>query len=135
MTTRILLPTRVDRFAHWLIITGAILAACGSPDDKGLSPKPIPATITAASPTSQSSVVKSPVTVPPAIAVRDQNGDPLAGIEVTFAVTQGSGTITGADSTTDANGEASAASWTLGPAAGLNVVTASIAGSGSAGTP
>jgi adhesin/invasin len=67
--------------------------------------------------------------------VRDQNGDPLAGIKVSFTVTQGNGTITGANRTTDANGEASTASWTLGPAAGLNVVIASIAGSGISGNP
>jgi len=67
--------------------------------------------------------------------VRDQKDDPVPGIEVTFAVTQGSGAITGANQTTDANGEASATSWTLGPAAGANVVTASITGSGINGNP
>ena len=111
---RILVANRSSRFGYWLIITGTILAACGSPDDKGLSPKPTPATVAAASPTSQSSVVKTAVAVPPAIMVRDQKNDPVPGIEVTFAVTQGSGTITGANQTTDANGEASATSWTPG---------------------
>ena len=129
------LANRRNRLAYWLIITGTIPAACGSPDDKGVAPKPVPASITAASPTSQSSAVETKVTTPPAIIVRDQNGDPLAGIDVTFTVTQGNGTISGTDRTTDANGDASAASWTLGPAAGLNVVTASIAGSGIHGNP
>ena len=126
---------RRGRIAYGLIIAGAMLAACGSPEDKSLSPKSVPTDITAASPTSQNSAVETKVTVPPSVVVRDQNGDPLAGIKVTFTVTQGSGTITGANRTTDANGEATAASWTLGPAAGLNVVTASIAGTGITGNP
>ena len=131
---RILFANRSSRFGHWLVITGTILAGCGSPDDK-VSPGPSPATVAAASPTSQSSIVKTEVAVPPAIMVRDQNNDPVPGIEVTFAVTQGSGAITGANQTTDANGEASATAWTLGPAPGPNVVTASIAGSGITGNP
>jgi len=131
---RILLANPSSRLGHWVIITGTILAACGSPDNN-LSPKPTPATVAAASPTSQSSIIKTAVPVPPAITVRDQNNDPLSGIEVTFAVTQGTGTITGANQTTDANGEASATAWTLGPTPGPNVVTASIAGSGINGNP
>jgi hypothetical protein len=46
-------------------------------------------------------------------------------VAVTFAVTAGGGSITGANATTDGNGVAALGSWTLGSTAGDNTVTAS----------
>ena len=45
---------------------------------------------------------------------------------VLLAVTAGGGTLTGAAATTNAAGVATAGSWTLGPAAGQNTVTATV---------
>lgn len=50
----------------------------------------------------------------------------MFGVRVTFAVTGGSGTVTGAIAFTGANGIATVGSWTLGPAAGANTLTASV---------
>ncbi len=59
------------------------------------------------------------------VLVRDQNGDPLAGTTVTFAVTAGGGTLSAATATTDSSGRA-ATTLTLGPQPGTNTVEATV---------
>ena len=76
----------------------------------------------------QSAVPGTAVATPPAVFVRDAQNNPLAGVTVTFAVTAGGGTLTGATATTNANGIATVGSWTLGPAPAINTLTASVAG-------
>src|SRR5207244_365347 len=44
------------------------------------------------------------LSVSPAAQVTDLNGRPVAGVQVTFSVTAGGGSITGATQVTDANG-------------------------------
>ncbi len=61
------------------------------------------------------------------VEVSDQSGSPLAGAEVTFAVTAGGGTLSIEATTTDADGRA-AATLTLGSQAGTNTVQASVGG-------
>jgi hypothetical protein len=85
-------------------------------------------TLTAVSSTSQAAPVGTAVPAPPSVRVADQAGQPMAGVQVTFAVTAGGGTLTGATATTNAAGVATAGSWTLGSAAGQNTVTATAAG-------
>ena len=63
----------------------------------------------------------------PSVRVLDKNGDPLAGASVTFAISSGSGTLSGAIQTTDASGTATVGNWVLG--AGPSAVTATAAGS------
>ena len=73
----------------------------------------------------QSATVGTAVAASPAVIVRDRFDNPVPGVEVTFAVTSGGGTVTPATPvTTDANGIAAATSWTLGTAAGANTLTA-----------
>lgn len=55
-----------------------------------------------------------PVPVPPAVRVLDAAGRPVAGFGVTFVVTRGGGSVTGASQITNANGIARVGSWTLG---------------------
>ncbi len=59
------------------------------------------------------------------VEVRDQNGQPLAGVEVTFAVTAGGGTLSSTTAKTDADGRA-ATTLTLGPRPGTNTVEATV---------
>ena len=59
--------------------------------------------------------------------VQDQNGDALAGITVTFAVTIGGGSISASSVTTNASGQAET-TLTLGSTAGSNRVTANVSG-------
>jgi len=77
---------------------------------------------------SQSALVGTAVPTAPAVRVTDGQGNPVPNISVTFAVTQGGGAVTGATPTTDANGQATVGSWTLGPAVGLNALSASVSG-------
>jgi len=65
----------------------------------------------------------------PPIAVRvvDASGSPLAGQIVTFALVEGGGSVVPALDTTDFSGIASTG-WRLGERAGLNRITASVAG-------
>jgi adhesin/invasin len=65
------------------------------------------------------------VPIAPSVKVTDINGNPVAGIAVTFAVASGGGSITGPNPTTDAQGVAAVGSWTLGTTAGSNTLTAS----------
>src|SRR5205085_2495656 len=54
----------------------------------------------------------------------EANGKPVAQVAVTFSVTPGNGTITGASQTTNASGVETVGSWTLSPTAGENTLTA-----------
>jgi hypothetical protein len=67
-------------------------------------------------------------TVTARVVVKDLYGNPKSGVAVTFAVTSGGGSITGAAQVTNANGVAAVGSWTLGPVAGTNTLTATSAG-------
>lgn len=63
------------------------------------------------------------ISTPPAVLVT-KNGAPDPGQTVTFAVTLGGGSVTGASQTTGADGVARVGSWTLGTAVGSNTLTA-----------
>ncbi|MFN8647814.1 MAG: hypothetical protein U0104_13680 [Gemmatimonadales bacterium] len=87
-----------------------------------------PATVTAASATSQAGVVNQLVTQAPAVLVRDSANAPLAGVSVTFAVAGGSGSVTGGSAVTNGSGLAVLGSWRLGQVVGANSVTATVTG-------
>ncbi|MEZ4586726.1 MAG: hypothetical protein R2909_10030, partial [Gemmatimonadales bacterium] len=74
------------------------------------------------------------VNVAPQVTLTDEHGNPVSGHAVTFAVATGGGSVTGGNATTDANGQATVGSWTLG-AAGAQTLTATAAGNGVAGNP
>jgi hypothetical protein len=78
----------------------------------------------------QSAVAGGMVGVPPAVSVRDQHGNGVTGVAVTFAVTSGGGSITGASQTSGTDGIATVGSWTLGTLPGANTLSASAAGVG-----
>ncbi|MFA5267168.1 MAG: PEGA domain-containing protein [Methanoregula sp.] len=73
----------------------------------------------------QSATVNTEVDTPPVVIVKDSDGKPIAGISVTFEVTEGEGTVSPASVTTDDDGVATVTSWTLGETAGLNELTVS----------
>jgi len=73
---------------------------------------------------SQSAVVDTAVTTPPSVIVKDGAGVPIADVDVTFTVTTGGGSVTGATAVTDEDGIATVGSWKLGTAAGSNTLTA-----------
>jgi hypothetical protein len=82
------------------------------------------ASITKTAGDNQSATNGTAVAVPPAVTVRDANGNPVAGVTVIFAVASGGGSLTGGTQVTNASGVATVGSWTLGAAAGTNTLTA-----------
>ena len=104
-----------------------IVISCSSSDHGIVDPPPVPVatSLTAVSSTSISATVGAAVTPEPAVVVKDQLGQPMAGVSVTFAIASGGGSITGGTATTNSSGIATVGSWTLGPNAGANTLTAS----------
>ena len=99
-----------------------VLGGCGDSTDEG----PEPAVIALLDGNGQDGVVGTVLASPLRVEVTDEVGDPAAGVEVTWSVTAGGGSITPA-STTDAAGIAEA-TFTLGPSNGVHTATASVAG-------
>ncbi len=83
----------------------------------------------------QSAAPGAAVAVAPAVKATDRFGNGVVDVPVGFAVTAGGGSVAGAAPTTGADGVARVGSWTLGPSAGTNTLTATAQGSGIAGNP
>jgi hypothetical protein len=116
----------VSRRRRWLplafALTTLVVAGCG----ESTSP-PTPTSITPDATTVADGTAGTALTVTPTFIVRDQNGDPIAGVPVTITVTGGGGTLTGAPTQTS-GGPTSIGQWTLGTVAGVNTVTITVAG-------
>ena len=97
---------------------------CGGGENIAPSTKP-PARLDAVSDLSRTAVVGAPVPNGLVVKVSDEDGRPVQGATVAFAVTLGNGFTSPRVATTDAKGEATAA-WTLGTIVGPNEVTASV---------
>jgi hypothetical protein len=84
------------------------------------------ANITKSAGDAQTATAGTAVATAPAVTITDTNGNPVAGVSVTFAiVTGGTGSaVTGTPATTNASGIATVGSWTLGNAAGANSLSA-----------
>src|SRR5688500_13170304 len=87
-----------------------VLAACIG-GEKVFAP-PVATSIAANSSTALTAVAGTTVAPRPSVLVKDQRGAPMAGANVTFAITGGAGTLTGAVVPTDATGIATVGSWT-----------------------
>ena len=85
---------------------------------------PDPVRIVAFDGSAQRAAAGSLVPVRPAVKVTDADGDPVAGVAVSFVVTGGGGNIEGAESTTGADGVARVGAWRLGPTPGANTLEA-----------
>jgi hypothetical protein len=101
----------------------ALQLSCGGGDSSG--PGAVVATnISANSSVAFTAPLGAPVTDLPSVLLSDQKGAPVAGAVVTFTVTAGGGTVTGATATSNASGVATVGAWTLGTAPGANTLTA-----------
>ena len=72
----------------------------------------------------QTADINSDVATAPAVIVKNANGVALPGVSVTFVVKQGGGSVGSPTAITNAQGIASAGSWTLGGTPGINEVDA-----------
>ncbi|HEX6630569.1 MAG TPA: hypothetical protein VF048_05740 [Gemmatimonadaceae bacterium] len=118
---------RRTRRVSWLAVLAA-LACSGGGDSTdpggGGGPPPTASRIAPVSgAASQSGVVGTAVAVAPAVRVTASDGRPVSGVAVAFAVT-GGGQLGATSAQTNADGVASAGSWTLGTTAGEQAVTA-----------
>ena len=113
------------RRAAGLAACMALLAAC---DPGGGTDTPDPAAVVATTALTQNGIIGAPVGTPPAVRVTDEDGQAMAGVAVTFAVTGGGGTVAGGAATTNAAGVATVTSWTLGNNPGANTLTATVTG-------
>jgi Leishmanolysin len=82
----------------------------------------------------QTSTTGVTVVTAPAVMVKDAFGNGKAGVTVTFSVSAGNGSITGASQTTNSNGLATVGSWTLGNV-GTDTLVATATGAGLTGNP
>jgi adhesin/invasin len=94
-----------------------------------------PASMEAMAGNEQTATVATAVATRPAVVVRDQDGNALGGIPVTFKVTGGGGSLTGANPVTDTDGLASVGGWTLGRNVGANILEATLSGLDVSGSP
>ena len=83
-----------------------------------------PAAIAIVAGDGQSAAAGGAVPTAPAVKVSDAFGNAVSGFVVTFTVASGGGSISGAAATTNSSGVATVGSWTLGPTAGPNTLTA-----------
>lgn len=108
------------------IMTGLFVAAavvgCSSDDDPILSAS----SVAVLSGNNQTGTVAAGVAAPLVIQVKDQNGDPMTGVMVTFTTT-GSATLGSTTATTDATGKAST-TVTFGNTSGTVTVVATANG-------
>jgi hypothetical protein len=112
-----------ERVGFRLVLFALLIAqiSCGDSSGPGL----VASSISANSSLNQSAPPGTAVAEPPSVIVRDQNGAPLSGASVTFAVTAGGGSVTGGSAHTNTDGVATVGSWTLGMAGGANTLSAS----------
>lgn len=82
----------------------------------------------------QVATVGTGVPVNPSVQVRDAAGNPVPGVTVFFE-TFGAGGVQFGAPVTDANGVASAGTWTLGGTAGVNTLSATVSAAGVSGNP
>lgn len=121
---------RIGLVSVVVALGAGLTAACGG-DTEPVSPaiaKARPILLSAVSPTSFACIVGSACADIPTVLVRDQRGNTMQGVQVSFAVVSGGGTISNAAGITDANGTASVGMWQLGPQLGGNSLVAEVAG-------
>ncbi len=114
------------RIHNWLglLAAGVILSACGSSNE----PSRTPTVVVIITGNNQTGAAGAALGLPLTVQVNDKQGDGLQGVDVTFAVTAGGGTLQATTVSTNAQGQA-ATSWTVGTAVGTaNTATASVSG-------
>src|SRR6266576_3101545 len=104
-----------------VLVCGLVVSACGGGGGGGTGPTPNTIVVNAGN--NQVGAASSALAESLAVIVHDQGGAPLAGVNVTFAVTAGGGSVSPATRVTDAAGIAKTRR-TLGPSAGTQSASA-----------
>ena len=106
-----------------LLLFAAFIAGCDDKKDPLSIDSGEAARMLGLNGTDQSGFVGQSTPTRPSVLVIDGNNLPVSGVPVKFEVIQGTGTVSAAQSTTGADGEASVV-WTLGPALGVHALQA-----------
>ena len=106
-------------------MTLSLLLTAACDDDDPVEPS-VPTTLTIEGGNNQQ-IAMSTQSAPLTVMLVDQNGDPLAGRTVTWAIATGTGTLANQTSVTDSNGEATM-TVTSGSSPGAVAVTATVSG-------
>jgi hypothetical protein len=114
--------------AALVALAAAAIAGCGSSTDDGGGNVGPATKIAATTTTTQNALTSQAVGVKPSVKVTDANNFGVDNVTVTFAVTAGGGSITGATPQTSGGGIATVGSWTMGPNVGVNTLTATVTG-------
>ena len=105
--------------------TALAVLACGD-DDPPIDP-PVPAAVEEFAGNGQTAAPGAQLSAPLTVLVTDDNGDPAAGVVVSWSVVSGGGSISPTSSTSNAAGQASA-QFTLGPGEGEQQAQAAVTG-------
>ena len=106
------------------VIGGVLLAACSSDP---VTVDPVASVQKSGNTDNQQIAAGTVVTRSPEVTLTLASGALAVGETVTFAVESGGGSVTGAVATTDIRGKAVVRTWTLGPIAGANTLSATSA--------
>ena len=87
-----------------------------------------PASISAMNLAAANGTVGTDVATPPSVVVRDDYGNPVSGVPVTFAVRTGGGLATGTERVTDAQGRAALGALKLGMRSGPQEIAVQVSG-------
>src|SRR2546423_13075770 len=111
------------RVAAFVLLVVATLIQCGGGDSgTGLDPNK-PSAISLVSGDAQSGTVAHALGQPLVVRVLNVQNQPINGATVTWSVAAGAGSLSGASTTTNAQGDATV-TWTVGTTAGNNNNTA-----------
>ena len=113
------LLVRTRALAALLVLT---TVACFPEGVTTLSKKPVG--VSASTSPASPAPVSSAAAPLPSVIVKDQKGKPVSGVSVTFAVSAGGGSVSGATQTTNALGIATVGGWMLGSSVGTQSLVA-----------
>ena len=100
-------------------LSSLVLASCSDSNTINQPPAPTPTALVVVSGNNQMGTVDQALGAAILVQVNDQFGDPMASVDVGFAVTLGGGQVAAASVSTGGDGRAST-NWTLGTTAGAS---------------
>ena len=115
------------RTSQVAVLLACMAVAVGCSEDDGFVEPPSPATVAIVGGSPQTGTTGFPLGQSLQVRVTDDDGAPMPGVPVTWAVASGGGSLLSATSTTNGDGIA-INTWTLGATEGQQTVTASAAG-------
>lgn len=116
------MPSFRVRFASFVIV---VTISCGG--GGGTPPGPTPSSVAKTGGDNQVGAAGTALTTALEVIVKDASGNPMAGINVSFAAATGGGSVAPTSAATGADGKATT-SRTLGPGAGTQTTTATVTG-------